>query len=463
MNNEYQFTASELIHLFVDGEAEPTQQALLFSLLATDTGLQEQFRAAVFMQQTLEQVRASAVPPAHYTTELFSRAGFTSATGTAAVAPSFWSGIPPAAKSIILSLCSAAMGAGLAILLMLPSLQDITGQTSSTASVALPDTTRYQQGLSSGHSQAHVPGPGPVEQNAAVGGTDRTEARYRSTSDRDGAPATELQTTRQQTLATSEEVRSQQSSTLADNATSNRYRNSTLNGTRNSTQSASLTPTEPATSNPATESLENTPEQQEENSTRDMQPITAVSLTSLGQQQVGTLGRNKPQLIELSDIPPAEEIPGVVVYLKNTQALSWYPMRDIPASTMDENLMFGGLYYLSAEHAVGAEVGRELLPLYSFVGDLQIRNSTLLWGGAIYQYQPSALMIGNTMEPFVRLGLGGTGAGPMGKLMLGMRLQTSNVLSASIGLEGTTLVYRRHTTIETTGKLGFTVSIEAGF
>ncbi len=456
MNNEYQFSASELIHLFVDGEADIAQQALLFSLLAIDAGLQEQFRSAVLMQQTIAQVRASAVPPEHYTAGLFAKAGFTAAQPSA----TWLAGISTTAKNVVLSLFSAVVGACIATLLLFPYIDKATpGPRASMA-----DTALHQQLSDSSTTETYAPTPAgqstisggtaPIRQADRPGGTARIYSQYNATPTANRASAS-LSPIELPTPTTSENLTQKRPDTPMDEEAIH----------ASIDEETPIAQTDADAANKPVEILADTPldnamaENQTENAPET--PIASITTAPIAQQQIAAIDRSRPQRIAPAQMPAVEQLPMVTLYLKNIQALRWYPVRDIPASTIEENLMFGGLYHLSREHAVGAEVGRELLPLYSFTDSSQIRMNILLWAGGVYQYQPEELAIANTIEPFVRIGLGGTGAGPMGKAMLGIRLQTSNVLSAALGVESSTLVYRRGTKLNTTGKLGFTVSIEA--
>lgn len=450
MNNEYQFTASELIHLFVDGEATAAQQSRLFSLLAADVGLQEQFRAAVLIQKTLEQVRATTVPPVHYTTELFAKAGFATSTAIAAEAPVSWiAGLSTATKGIALSLCSALAGACIAVFMMLPYLREPA--TTAANDVA----TRSAVGSSPIRA---TPGE-PVQQltaqgNAAAGSTASGSSVVQgSAASGPNVPAYN---------AVEQTDRNRHSSTeLLQGGATERVRIRVDRTPRD--QSASLVQDESGQEQDAAERL-STEAVQEQFATPLAQGelITAVQPVSVPQEPARIHRAVPRSLLATSSVLPQEH-PEVTVYLKNVQALDWYPQRDIPASTMEENLMFGALYHVSRDHAFGAEVGRELMPLYSFANNMQIRLNTMLWAGGLYQYQPESLVLANTIQPFFRLGLGGTGAGPMGKALLGMHLQTSDFMSAAFGLEGSLLAYRRGSVVQTTGKLGFMLSLEAQF
>ena len=387
MDDTHQFTPSELIHLFVDGEATAAQQSLLFSLLAAEADLQEKFRAAVLMHQTLEQVRASAVPPEHYTSELFARAGF---AGTAGKRVVFFSALSSAARKAAPLVFSAVVGAAIAFLLLfdrqtgpvvLPAHSSIGSERSVPSAVALPEPVRRQTG-SAGIAQ---------------------QPRRRS------LPNTEKRS-------------------LISNGISSAPNSESVNISGQG----------------------------------DFLAITTAPVA--GQQaKVHRTTALRALVADIPDIRPATATSHITLYLKNIQALGWYPAREIPASDITENISIGALYHFSQEHAAGVEIGREFLPIYYFSDSTQRLERTVIWAGGIYHYQPEALAIAGALAPFARLGLGGTAAGPMARAVLGVRLQTDRLFSAALGVEGSSLLYRRGSTLYTTGKLGVVFQAELQF
>ncbi|HET7152259.1 MAG TPA: hypothetical protein VFJ29_00705, partial [Candidatus Kapabacteria bacterium] len=80
MNEQNNFTPSELIYLFLDGEADNVQRTVLFTAMASDSNLQEEFHDATRIRAAAQKQALAIVPSALLTQQVFAKAGF----GTAA-------------------------------------------------------------------------------------------------------------------------------------------------------------------------------------------------------------------------------------------------------------------------------------------------------------------------------------------------------------------------------------------
>ncbi|MBL7975662.1 MAG: hypothetical protein JNJ85_12160 [Candidatus Kapabacteria bacterium] len=129
-------TPSELIYLYVDGEADSVQQTTLFAALATDPELQQEFNEALAMRKAFEHERASAQPPAYLTSKVYEDAGLiTGTTVGAGIATLIWLWLRKASIPIGASIIGAvAMYFGL-------SLSQGTTNTASMQQSNQPTTT----------------------------------------------------------------------------------------------------------------------------------------------------------------------------------------------------------------------------------------------------------------------------------------------------------------------------------
>lgn len=86
MNNS--LSHSDLIYLFVDGEASPAERTKLYEALSNNPALQAEFEDAMRLKAAVEKEVQNAVPPIALTEELFLRAGVAiPLAATSAVAP----------------------------------------------------------------------------------------------------------------------------------------------------------------------------------------------------------------------------------------------------------------------------------------------------------------------------------------------------------------------------------------
>lgn len=77
MEEPITFSASDLIHIYLDGEATSLQQSMLFGRLAGSSELQAEFTEALQIRDAIEHERIHTVVPASVTQSLFEKAGFT--------------------------------------------------------------------------------------------------------------------------------------------------------------------------------------------------------------------------------------------------------------------------------------------------------------------------------------------------------------------------------------------------
>lgn len=420
MSNEYQFTPSELVHLFVDGEADAYQQSALFSYLASDMELQEELRGAMLMRKTLEQVRATTIPPDECATAIFAKAGF-AATETQAVVPVLSQTI---IKSLVHTLLAATAGAGIAFVILSSALHQPAARPAGTASKQVAQVLSTPHNPDSAQTFGDLPSAQLTSQPTASG---------REIHSNSAAHVAKL------------------TNGIADNGRissgSRKPRRLAFAPDESKIAIENQSPLQAGTEPPA--SLYS-----------DAHSITTAPIAE--QQFALSLGESEPETLAFPPATAEENTAAFAVYLKSSQALKWYPSRDVPQQTITENISIGGLYYFSAAHAAGIEAGREFLPLYSFASTTHDYTRALWWIGGVYRYEPEDMRIA-FVQPFAQTSLGITTIGPMGKALLGARIQAGDFLSATLGVEAASLVYRRNSSLRTTEKLGFTFSTEIRF
>lgn len=83
MNSD--FTSSELIYLFLDGEHTPVERSVLFSSLANNSELQSEFEDALKIRAAAVKDASAIAPSATVTSALMSKAGFAGGAAASAV------------------------------------------------------------------------------------------------------------------------------------------------------------------------------------------------------------------------------------------------------------------------------------------------------------------------------------------------------------------------------------------
>ncbi len=135
------------------------------------------------------------------------------------------------------------------------------------------------------------------------------------------------------------------------------------------------------------------------------------------------------------------------------------------------------LYHLSEEHAFGVEMGREsidqrytriepppdlLKPGEAGTDRVEVeQNYVALWVTGVYQFSPTGIGYAG-VRPFMRGAAGGSAVGPVGRGTVGLRMEIGPV-GCSAGLEGSLFLSRYGEEMVVTRKLGFTYGLSVKF
>jgi hypothetical protein len=128
------------------------------------------------------------------------------------------------------------------------------------------------------------------------------------------------------------------------------------------------------------------------------------------------------------------------------------------------DLSLGVKYKVNNYHSFGVEGGQER---YSQEFSRMIegkkfeqKQSPLLWWyGAIYKYSARQLSISNRFYPYAQVFTGGTVAGPLGKVQLGIQYQPAENVTFNLGAEASRLWYNIQGTTYSTDKMGVTYGL----
>ena len=142
------------------------------------------------------------------------------------------------------------------------------------------------------------------------------------------------------------------------------------------------------------------------------------------------------------------------------------PEVDVPAlsNPVINNVGFSLMYRLDPTNSFGIECGQENIHQIFDESDKDHtinyqQNYLAFWGGGVYQYSGGSLDNLSDVKPYIRLLIGGTSIGPIGKLGLGLNYLYMDKLIFNFGLEGTLLYYQFQGRSYTTEKVGITYGI----
>jgi hypothetical protein len=148
-----------------------------------------------------------------------------------------------------------------------------------------------------------------------------------------------------------------------------------------------------------------------------------------------------------------------------------FPSVSLPTGNTNSlnNLAVTALYSLSDKEAVGVELGREEFgqeyhqTLHGETVTVR-QNPALWWAGASYRRElPELALVPEMIYPYGQTTIGMSEVGPLGRLLLGVRLIPEQKIIFSFGVESSFLAYPVENQWYTTTKLGFTYGITVRF
>ena len=405
------YSYSDLIELFLDGEASEVQQTTLFAALAHDSDLQLEFQEALDIRLAVEQDLRTIAPSPALHKQVFERAGIAPPLlqDTISSVPQT---IKPQVRTILSHLGINLFVATIASLLTIFFLGKTVDSPSTVPSQALE---HVQESPLASNNQLTMAAPLAKPHS------------YSSVA----LPSSPFTTALPQpnTLPSSTEP-----------ALEHRLSQS------------------PPTRVPKTFAIESTMPRVLD--PWSLPPIKSVDIVSSAPQMSRIPYQpTRNSLLALPSTPSRlSELDATwSLQLRGIQGLTWSPERTIQQTGLRplENFSVNLLYHLESQHAIGLEYGRELFPHYFATNEQDFEhNSHLVWFGLTYRYNIGTITALGDLKPFSQTTLAGTSSGPLGKLMLGLEFQPFSYLSTAIGIEGTILGYEFQQKIYSARKLG---------
>jgi len=134
------------------------------------------------------------------------------------------------------------------------------------------------------------------------------------------------------------------------------------------------------------------------------------------------------------------------------------------ASPWFTNLSAALMYEFDRNHSLGVSVGQEQFGQaytnYKYgIVYTERQNPLLFWYGLSYKLSLPDLLYANVVYPYATVMIGGTTVGPLGKLQLGLQYQPDKRVTFTLGAEASALYYNVQNNIYSTTKYGFTYGI----
>ena len=404
------YSPSDLIYLFIDGEADPLQQELLFTSLAGSSELREEFRQAMDIRKSFEKDRKNLVPSAALASSVFSKVGFTTAAASAAVATTEAIKTSFGSRAILMlknSLAPLLFTGASALITSLIFVNSVKPPVSKTNSLPVQSSANAVPVVVSRQEQSAEPQIREVVRTVTV--------------------------VKEVPVMVTKEV-------AADN------------------ESAKITPVANEDNNHVILMSRSNPNM-----------LIAGDFDSRIKQADLLQPMPMPSPADWSNSGRQFSIEA-----RGISGLGYYPYRvidPVPATQLS-NLGFTLNYQLADNHSLGISFGKESFQMYSVSQVIDAdkisrlvfsKEPNLIWGGLTYRYTLDKEYALNSIRPFSESFLGATMFGPMMKQMLGLSFNPTGLYSFAIGLEGTGLGYQTRNSFKLTGKLGLVYSMGIHF
>lgn len=429
MDDSQNNALSDLIYLYLDGEADSLEHSMLFGALARNSELQAEFTEALRIRTAIEQERSLALPPAHLTDDLFRRAGFaTAATESAATAG------PGALRGFLgrfgAPMLSAAASAILTALLIAGIYQSrLDGLAGEISRIRTAQRTLLAQ--NSGASSATLTPPRAGTESGEEKGIipESIHGRIHDRTPHVARGAGSGSTAASPAFAAGRDQFPVQAPLRASG--------------RQEPPEDPLPVAEPSSMRtlPAAGRL----------------PIPRESIAAAA----GPLEEGTPFRMAGEDEPDYR----FAFQIRGITALGLYPERQPAQGTQPwfNDMSIGALYQISPHHAIGAEAGQEMFPLYRSNGTSSWMEPRLAWAGGVYRFETGGIESLGDLRPFLQTTLGGTRSGPIAKGIAGLTYTPDSRVDLSIGVEGTALLYQLQGSWYSTRKSGITYLMNVHF
>jgi hypothetical protein len=412
-------TPSELVYLFVDGEATGAERTEMYAALANDNDLQAEFEDALRLKQTVDEEIAVTTPPFQTTRELFLKAGFTlpvPIAGGEALAPAVShiaeSGIFTALKSLIAPFF-------------------VTTGIIATGIVSMPFFERIE---------THPPQQPSATPIAQVFPTDHTT----------NAPLV--------TIAPVQHIASERNT---DEKPTANVVASVKRSDRSHVSEAQVTRVPEA----PTDIID------QENATIENVAIPSVAADAYRSEQPAAITfthepyRQVRQLDDLRREPAFQEKRDLWFGARGITGIALYPSRlaDGAKDLSINNIALSAEYQITPTSRIGLAAGTETFPHYTINADTSLTEKwNIVWAGASYTLTGYDYALG-PFVPSVSLLIGGAGTGPLAKVAAGLSWQPDDRVSFTGGIESTGLLYHFGSAWRIGGKLGATYSVAVRF
>jgi hypothetical protein len=403
---EQNFTMNEVIHLFLDGEATNAQRSSLFTAMANDSGLQDEFDRALKLKNALAAEAQTVRPSALLTAALFEKAGVATlglgggaAVGTA-VTTAVKTGWFAAAAKFLIPAATALLGGAATYTLM----HNSEGKSNT-------DNIRNEQIVSTQNESQNS-----SLQNRATNISGATSNGIQNTSRGENDAVT-----------SSKEVKN-----IPSNSTAVKVKTVYVHIPVHDTIY------KPAVVDPDLSNAANPPAQ----SSNEMPQVASATPRNedAGVEKSADIAGVVDTRTSLTSLRGDQSnASNWLVGVRGVSAMAIYPERDLSSGAADifNNVSINVQYDVSHNHSFGIEGGTESFPInvVNSDGSIYKKWSLALFGG-YYRFTADQIGFLGNIRPFFQVLGGGSISGPIGKLTSGIIWEPGDRVQLMLGVEG---------------------------
>lgn len=500
-------SVSDLIYLFIDGEADLSQQQTLFASLASDSELQTEFQQALDINHGFAADKATLYPPAELTKSVFLSAGFNppsipSPVGAESAATSiiaqktigFVSFFQKYAAQLLTAVGSSLVTAGVIQFAVIPGVIENTKNetiklieskyTGQELSGIVSNPSSVDQALSQANSSIWA------KQNEKANVSQKPTVIYKykyitpgyiARKDYIAGKNEKIKKTNNDDVKYSnhngnEEVNDGHISNNNHIINNNHISNNNYNNDTDVNNIKDNKKIDSENSNSDNVNL-NLVYSDESKNISNSEQTKEKKLTKSSYRVSNKEFSSQPASAMPSFIPSnynyhySDMTSGDKTWSLELGGISNFALMQIDNSSASKsflnNCRFTVRKVLDKNHSVSIQIGSEEFQMYAVNWSngkpVFQPEPTMFWYGAGYRYTFDEISFLGSIKPFSELVAGGSRYGFMSKCVLGLTYNPENFLSISLGVEGMLQTYMLQNNLNSAGKLGITYQIGIHF
>lgn len=507
MKKTEQYNYSELIYLFIDGEASDTQKETLFSALSSNSDLQQEFQEALELNKSLSSDKTNLVPSERLRNSVFAAIGIDASslgnngtnTNNKPVNNAQGNNVTNnlthlsqrmrllskiktsliAFKTPIISVLAGALATSSVYIVLNNTILNDSDKTigvkSNQQTASILDTNSKQnkinntnspipnvssienaneRGVSVGHSYLTTKSISDVE-NSNEASSNNKSSRVRNTARVNNKQDNESKYAFNNVGKSLEAPESTDDNKSIN--TNNRDNDTHVDANAANQQSSSLVPENK-------DLAQNIPSKL--SSSQLDYPAYQINYTEFSNRADNFIPSNAHHLNY--DLIGETNKYNLYLEVKGISGLGILPKRSetVSSNTLAKGYSIVADYKLSDNDYLGFHVGNEAFQIYEInhYGDEYTLNkdNSIFYISANYRKLFKDLTNGYGLKPYTDISLGGTKFGAVAKGIIGLTYQPSGNFSFSLGFEGTTFTYQYSNNLKLTGKYSIVYGIGFG-